>query len=127
MATKIGTIWAQAVWWNSTSSTKTRHVVFAASRNITAYSSLSSYVLSRPSHSHAAFGGSDPPWLCIGETGIAWYRALGQRHPNAGEFQPPLPYIQADNVTEITFRLSAGIIGDGSCSVHVVHVINYFE
>jgi hypothetical protein len=120
MATKKGTIWAQSVWWNSTSSTKTRHVVFAKGRNISAYSSLSSYIFVPPF-------GTGQPWFCLGSTGISWYRNFGIGNPGPNvEFPTPLPYIQAEHVTELKFRLSAGTHSEGSASVVAVHVINYF-
>jgi hypothetical protein len=49
------------------------------------------------------------------------------RHPTEGEFDPLAPYIQADNVTQLKFRLKAGLLGqNGDSFVRVVHIINYF-
>jgi hypothetical protein len=128
MTTMHGTIWAQAVWWNSTWSSKTRRINFAQGRNISAYSSLSGYYLQRGSLGPIWGGGQNfPPWYCVGYTGIAWYRAGGQRHPNSGNFDPPLPYIQANDATEIEFRLAAGLVADGDCYIRAVHVINFFQ
>ena len=122
MTTKTGTIWAQAVWWNSTGSTKTRHLVFAKGRHITAYSTISQYTFFPP------YPIDGPPWFCTGETGIVWYRAFGQEKPSPGEeFASPLPYLQADHVTEMKIRLSAGLVLDGGCYIRAVHVINFFE
>ncbi len=123
MGTKIGTIWAQSLWWDSTSSSNSRHIVFAAPRHITAYSTLSRFYFGLL---------EDPPSLCYGETGIAWYHTLDSgilhRHPAEGDFNPLLPYIQADNTTEMMFRLKAGVLSDdGFCQIRVKHMINYFE
>ncbi len=127
MGTKIGTIWAQAVWWNSTSSSKSRHVVFSQPRNIQAYSGLSASSLVREGHSHAAFGGGVPPWFTFAGTGIAFYKTLdnGITHRHPPEGNEAGPYIQDDNVTEVMFRLSTGTAG-GSSSISVHHVIDYF-
>ena len=127
MASVVGHIWAQTVYWNSTSSTKSRIVELAGPRNITAYSTLSSYSFVLP----GASGKREPPILCYGETGIAWYFALDgeihRRFPIDGEFNPPVPYIQANNVIKLKFRLSAGALGGSSAGVRALHVINYFE
>jgi hypothetical protein len=129
MASKVGTIWAQSVWWNSTYSSKSRTVVLAGPRDITAYSSISKYSFVLPGATKKV----EPPLLVSGETGIAWYFTLDggeiHRHPGVeGEFDPWLPYIQADNVTQLKFRLKAFLLGgDGVCGIRVVHVINYFQ
>lgn len=121
MTTKHGSIWAQAVWWNSTSFTKTRVLNFAAPRHISIYSALSSYTLLPPN-------GSNLPWICSVETGIVSFVSNGQAHPAPGEeFDTPLPYLQADNVTQVKLRLRALLVGDGSTSIRAVHVINFFD
>ena len=128
MANVVGHIWAQTVFWNSTTSSKSRIVELAGPRNITAYSTLSEYSFVLP----GASGKREPPILVRSETGIAWYftRVDGdlRRFPGVeGEFNPPVPYIQADNVTKLKFRLSAGTLGGSIAVVRAVHVINYFE
>ena len=130
MANVVGHIWAQTVYWNSTSSTKSRIVELAGPRNITAYSTLSAFAFVLA----GASGKREPPLLSYGETGIAWYFTLVDgvvhRFPGVeGEFDPPVPYIQADHVTKLKFRLSAAALGLGGSSVGVraLHVFNYFE
>jgi hypothetical protein len=127
MASVVGHIWAQTVYWNSTSSTKSRIVELAGPRNITSYSTLSTYSFALP----GASGKAEPPLLLFGETGIVWYFTLvdGKVHrfPAEGDFDPPLPYIQANNVTKLKYRLTSFSLGGGSCSIRAVHVINYFE
>lgn len=127
MAGKAGTIWAQSLFWNSTYSSKSCQVVLAERRNITAYSTLSGHSFLLPSHTKKA----EPPALCYGETGIAWYFTLEggkvHRFPADGEFDPLVPYIQADNVTQLKFRLRAALLGrNGDSFVRALHVINYF-
>jgi hypothetical protein len=127
MAGKAGTIWAQSPWWNSTHSSKSRQVVLAEPRNITAYSTLSGHTFVLPGHTKKG----EPPALCYGETEIDWYFTFegGKvlRFPTEGEFDPLVPYIQADNVTQLKFRSKAGLLGqNGDSFVRVLHVINYF-
>ena len=98
MAGKAGTIWAQSLWWSSTYSSKSFQVVLAGPRNITAYSTLSGYSFVLPGHTTKG----EPPALCYGETGIAWYLTEGgevHRFPTVGDFDPWKPFILADNVT----------------------------
>jgi hypothetical protein len=127
MAGKAGTIWAQSLFWNSTHSSKGCQVVLAERRDITAYSTLSGHSFVLPGHTKKG----EPPALCYGETGIAWYFTFegGEVHrfPAEGEFDPLVPYIQADNVTQLKFRLKAGLLGqNGDSFVRALHVINYF-
>jgi len=127
MAGKAGTIWAQSLFWNSTHSSKSCQVVLAERRNIIAYSTLSKHSFVLPAHTKKA----EPPVLCYGETGIAWYFTSEggkvHRFPADGEFDPLVPFIQADNVTQLKFRLKAGLLGqNGVSSVRALHVINYF-
>jgi hypothetical protein len=127
MAGKAGTIWAQSLFWNSTHSSKSCQVVLAERRNITAYSTLSGHSFLLPAQTKKA----EPPVLCYGETGIAWYFTFEDgkvsRFPHEGEFDPLVPYIQADNVTQLKFRLKTALLGqNGLSSVRALHVINYF-
>ena len=126
MAGKAGTIWAQSVWWNSTHSSKSVQAHLAGPRNITAYSTLSGYSFVLPGHTKKG----EPPFLCYGETGIAWYLTSegGEVHrfPTVGDFDPWRPSIVADNVTFLMFRLKAGLLANGVSYVRALHVINYF-
>ena len=126
MAGKAGTIWAQSLWWSSTYSSKSFQVVLAGPRNITAYSTLSGYSFVLPGHTTKA----EPPALCYGETGIAWYLTSEggavHRFPTVGDFDPWKPFILADNVTQLKFRLKAGLVDQGVSYVRALHVINYF-
>ena len=105
MASVVGHIWAQTVYWNSTSSTKSRIVELAGPRNITAYSTLSSYSFVLP----RGFGEARATYFVLRRNRNclvlrARRRDSDRRFPIDGEFNPPVPYIQANNVIKLKFR-----------------------
>jgi hypothetical protein len=102
MPTRTGSIWAQYVGYHWVYNSSHTITVNPANRDITADSAISLNV------------GSG--W---GECGI--WRIVSNGHLE--EFDPPLPSIMRDNVTQIVFRVRAS----SSTRVWARHVINYWN
>jgi hypothetical protein len=123
--TMLGAIWAQerrSLF--ATEATGTVHITFAQPRKIQAYTGVSSVSMVRNSQSWK----SQPPWLFGGSITIDWYKTLDasgtHRHPTEGN--AGATRIQANNATEIRFRVTAGHT-DGTGSVEGFIAIDYFE
>jgi hypothetical protein len=104
--------------------TGTVHITFAQPRKIQAYTGLSDFTIIRD----AIDWKSQPPWLGGGGILIDWYKthdASGtHRHPPEGTSGAQC--IQANNATEIMFRVSASH-SDGGCFIKGFIAIDYFE
>lgn len=105
MPTKHGTIWAQYVGFSVVHPGNSHTIqVNPNNRDITTCSAISQISAGRKSH--------------FAECGVWRIVSNGLLE----EFDPPLPRIQRDNVTSITFRTRTS-----ECTVHGQHQINYWE
>jgi len=104
MPTQTGTIWAQWVGFSHVLNAVHTYTLHPNNRDITAEAALALY--STTSNDHWA------------ETGISQIVANGVNET----FDPPLPRIQRNNVTEITFRTAS----TDNTRVYGRHVIHYW-
>lgn len=105
MPTRTGNIWAQWVGYHLVLNSSHTITVTPSNRDITADSAISLYSTTKNDH-----------W---GETGIWRIVSNGVLE----EFDPPLPRIVRDNVTQIVFRTRAS----SRTRVYGRHVINYWN
>ena len=126
MAGKAGTIWAQSLFWNSTYPQK---VVRLFWRNAATSPHSQPYRTFIPPAKPHEEGGAASFMLRRNRNRRGFMLEGGQVHrfPADGEFDPLVRYIQADNVTQLKFRLRAALLGrNGDSFVRALHVINYF-